>query len=251
MDNEFDKNLKEQFEKLPPELQRVVTSDSVPVEIQEIAKNNQLSDEQTKKLESEIYLILLGIEPYENLIENIQKNVGLSLDIAVTIAYSADDSIFKDVKSILENMSKTKIVNLPLVAGKTETETATSKPITLPTKEDVLSGIENPMGSKEGTISVSTLKSNNNAVALELNQIQPKENLLPEFGAPIETKKEIPFEKQKAEMPMPEKFTKAPINIGEKMSETVVMPKQRIVMEEKTKLPEKPKHSDVYREPIE
>ncbi len=254
MDND-DINLEEQFKNLPPELQKAISSVDLSDKLQQITRNEKLLIDQADAVQKETLLVLLGINPIDDYINNIGKNAGLDKNTALKVAHDADELIFKNVRENLKVISQQ--ISL-------EENAEISEKNNIPKQSDVLAGIENPSGIKnEGSVSVSSMPSNN-----------PEEKS-PEyvpFNKGIEIRKEItpeiepemlpavePGEGPKNNPVKPEMYSEniPPVaNIVEsKMTGEVAVPKKEIVIEEKSKLPEvktaPSSGEDPYREPIE
>ena len=221
MDEKLKQNLKKQFDSLPVELQKAITSADISSKLQEIVKNNKLMIDQAGNVEMETRLVLLGLQPLENYVENLEKRVGLSSAQASTIAHDVNEKIFKNIREILRNINDA-------ILGKEVGVDNTNNP----SKEEILDGIENPEKIE-----------NNKIVDSEMSN-------LPEI-APVPGLPAISSLMSKSMEPYHQNIS--PVNniVESKLNETIVMPKQNIVIEEKTKLPEKPRLStDPYRESI-
>ena len=234
MDN--DQQLKEYINKLPSELKQAIFSVDYQKQLQEIVKRNRLMIDQAGKLEIETTLIMAGMEPMNEYNDNLVKNVGLNRNLATIVAHDVDELIFKNIREALKKMNDEDVVS----------ETPNNKE---PSREQILSEIENPSLIKVNSVSLSSLGSNSNTI---------QESLPEKLGQNIEIKRDILPEVipessivKKAEMSVLPKNISPISNIIEtKSTQTVIFPKQQIVVEEKTKLPEKPKVIDPYREPL-
>jgi len=246
MDEILTQDLKKQFETLPIEVQKAISAVDLPTKLQEIVKNNKLMIDQAGALEIETVLVLFGLEPLENYVSNLVKNVGLSGIQASIVAHDANELIFKNIRESLKNINNQ--------ISEEENKNVTEK-INNPTKENVLAGIENPESIKgnENSISISSLKSNSmNPETHETidKDVEIKINNLPEIApkAILPVLSSLNFERKE-----PFHQNISPVNniVESKLNSTVIVPKKIILIEEKTKLPEKPKQAgDPYRENI-
>ncbi len=201
MDDDLKNDLRKQFDILPPELQQAISTVDLPGKIQQVVKNNDLLINQGGDLQLETYLVLLGLQPLDKYIDNIVKNVGLPRDRATLVAHNVDDLVFKNIKDTLMLLAETEKENTPAVVAAektpvTQANIPTQKepigiPITMPTKANVLSGIETPSTIKtnEQSISVSSLQSNQPKIE-KTPDIIPKDmeirpNMLPEIAPEI------------------------------------------------------------------
>jgi hypothetical protein len=252
MDNISDPELKKQFESLPLEVQKAISGADLPTKLQEIVKNNKLMIDQAGDLQMETMLVLLGLEPLESFVSNLMKNVGLSSIQASVIAHDVNESIFKNIRETLKKINDSAV----------EAEKAAATQPAIPTKETVLAGIEQPsiIKNTEGTISISSLSNkpapeNHPEMAKEGIEIKIN-NILPEIAPknPFPSVTSVSSSPSLAPKPSePFHINISPVaNIVEtKMTETVVVPKETIIVPQTTKLPEKPKPAgDPYREPI-
>ncbi len=207
MDNDLQNNLQETFQSLPKELQEAISAADLPRKLEAVTKDNKLMIDQAGKVQNETVLVLLGLEPLENYVDNLVKNVGLSKETAEAVANDVNELIFKNVRKTLEKISE-------------EDKTAET--------EETIPAAENPVETK--TKNEDTL----------LPEIYP-ETVLP--AQSILTKQE----------PYHENVSPVENIVQSKMTETIIVPKKNIVVEEKSKLPEKSQpsdSSDPYREPI-
>lgn len=101
MDEELKKSLAKRYKELPPILQEAISSADLPHTIQSIALKNTLHIDQAGALETEITLVLMGLENYSTFTSNLQKELGISTEIALKIATEVNEAIFKKVKSYL------------------------------------------------------------------------------------------------------------------------------------------------------
>jgi len=100
--NELEKALKERFAKLPVVVQQAITSADVEKRMRELADTNKLHLDQWQSLENEVMLALLGVQPIENLEKNIQSEVGVSAETAMTLANAVSKIVFEPIRAELE-----------------------------------------------------------------------------------------------------------------------------------------------------
>lgn len=249
-----DKDFKDYIDTLPAEIKQAIYSIDYPQKLQEIVRNNKLMIDQAGKLETETTLVMAGIEPMNKYVNNLISNVGLSSIQASVIAHDVNESIFKNIRETLK-----KINDQIIEEDKTLTEAET------PTKENIITGIENPENIKSGETSIS-ISSLSSTVKPEIHPemadegIEIKVNHLPEVPPNIlptvSTKNGIPsrgtasFASKPAE-PFHQNISPIPNIVESKLTNTVIVPKETVVVEEKTKLPQKPTPSnDPYREQV-
>ncbi len=255
MDNILTEDLKKQFEALPVEIQKAISDVDLPIKLQEIVKNNKLMIDQAGGLETETILVLFGLESLENYVKNLIANVGLSSIQASIVAHDVNESIFKNIreslKKINDQTSKEENINerpADLVASNKKTGNISGNLA----KEDVLAGIENPENIKNNEERVSVSSQKSNSLIPETYEtidkgIEIKINNLPEIAPKI-----IPmtsFLSPKQTEPFHENTSPIENIVESKLANTVIVPKETIIVEEKTKLPEKSKISDIPQKP--
>lgn len=113
--NEEEKLIKEQWDKLSPELRGAI--ESVPWKglISEIGRNNALSVEQAVLLERETMFVLYGFENPRDYVANIAREVGISEEQALTVAEAVAEKIFEPVSQKAEMGTGDNKNNLPMV----------------------------------------------------------------------------------------------------------------------------------------
>ncbi len=249
-----DKDFKDYIDALPPELKQAIYSIDYPQKLQEVVRNNKLMIDQAGKLEVETTLVMAGIEPLDKYVGNLISHVGLQSIQASVVAHDVNELIFKNIREALKEINDQIAEEDKIIEEKPET----------PTKEDVLAEIENPENtSGEDSISLSSLKSNiSNPETYETidNGIEVRINNLPEIAPKIElpsisTKNGVPSRNitsliSKPVEPFHQNVSPVANIVQSKLTNTIVVPKETIIVPDNTKLPEKSKPTvDPYREP--
>lgn len=101
--NESDILIKKRFEELPIELQRILLNFDWKKEIASIAKEKNLSEDQTKALETETLLLLYRFEPQEKFYDNLISEVGVDENITGYIFDLIQDRILAKIAELLDN----------------------------------------------------------------------------------------------------------------------------------------------------
>jgi len=243
MDNETQNIIAEQLKILPKELRDAISAVDYPVKLQEIVRNNKLLLDAAGKLETETTLVLLGLEPLNDYVDNLVKNVGLPKNQALIVAHDVNELIFKNVRESLRK------INEEAIAAENK-QVAPNEP----TKEEILSRIEMPenIKTKEASVSVSSLKSNSGSTMerpadLVSRGVEVRKEMLPE----IEPFSVLPKVSSLIITGSPANINSSPVQniVKSKMEDTVIVPKKIVVMEESTKLPTKIP-TDPYREAV-
>jgi endonuclease III len=106
MNDDLDLNLNQQFETLPKELQAAISAVDLPEKLQQIIKNNKVMIDKAEGVQMETLMVLLGLEPVDDYMGNLVKNVGLEKTVALNVAHDADELIFKQVRNNLKEISQ-------------------------------------------------------------------------------------------------------------------------------------------------
>ncbi|MEI7480017.1 MAG: hypothetical protein WCJ59_00100 [bacterium] len=101
MNDKLKAKLSEEFATLPKALQDVVSGPELPTVIQNITRKFGLLINQSSVLETEIVLVLFGLESYFDLAGNIEREMQIPKDKAEAIAKEADEQIISKVKDLL------------------------------------------------------------------------------------------------------------------------------------------------------
>jgi hypothetical protein len=230
-----DKEFQDYIETLPPELKQAINSVDYAQKLQEIVKNNKLMIDQAGKLEAETTLVIAGIEPLDKYLKNLVTNVGLSKIQASVVAHDVNELIFKNIRESLK-----KINDYLLEEDKA--------------LEEKQNELKNQTTEKE-TPKIEDVQKEMSDMGIEL-----RENTLPEIAPKID----VPMTQnntQKIVEPIHENIPPVKNIVETKMTENITIPKKDVIVEEKSKLPNKfqpntnqpsseKKGGDPYREPI-
>ncbi|MCX6717207.1 MAG: hypothetical protein NTU76_00840 [Candidatus Taylorbacteria bacterium] len=247
--------IKEYLAKLPIDIKNIIYSLDYPKLLQEIVKKNRLLIDQAGKLEIETTLALAGLTQLKDYVDSLSKELGITKEKASEIAHDVDEMIFKNIRESLRKINSEEEESFVdnLEEGIKVPEVSAE-----PSREEVISGIENPkdLRQKEDSVSISSLKSNNppEAFATEnFKGIEIRKDNLPEISPeailPVKIPGKIAMETYHQNISPVENI------IQSKNSSPVVIPREKIVITEKTKLPEITmtptiKKVDPYREEI-
>ncbi|MEK9184921.1 MAG: hypothetical protein AAB866_02020, partial [Patescibacteria group bacterium] len=97
--------IKEKFNELPQNVKEAILSVDLPQKIQAIANKYALHLDQAGTIETEVTLVLLGLEKANNFAQNIKKELAISEDIANKIASDVSDEIFQEIRESLQEMT--------------------------------------------------------------------------------------------------------------------------------------------------
>lgn len=216
--------LKEYLAKIPQDIKDIMYSLDYQKLLEEIVKKNNLMIDQAGNLEVETTLVLAGLSPLREYIDSLKESLEITREKAEEIAKDVDNFIFKNIRKSLQEINEEDDQAEYTIEQKAKTEL---------NKEKVLFGIENPSQIEEESVSVSSLNF---------------QNKTEQFSNGIEVSKEQSREIPKEAILIPNKNISPVENIVEtKTSEPIVIQKENVIIEEKTKLPEK---ADPYREQV-
>lgn len=101
-EQEFKELIKERFQKLPKVVQDAIVSADVSQRLRELADTHKLHIDQWETLENEVRYTLLGIQPTDKLVENIEKEVGVDHETALALAQDISEIVFEPIRQELE-----------------------------------------------------------------------------------------------------------------------------------------------------
>ena len=107
MDNHSDNGdlnnaLAERFSALPKVVQDAITSADVQKHLRELAEGHKLHVDQWQVLENNVMLTLLGFQPVTELTQHLQKDLGVSDEVAVELATNISTVVFSPIRSEME-----------------------------------------------------------------------------------------------------------------------------------------------------
>lgn len=101
-EHEMHELLAEHLAQLPRVVRQAIASADLEKRLRDLATTEKLHIDQWQKLENEVTLTLLGLQPIESLVENIRINVGVSADVARTLAERTNELVFIPIRQELE-----------------------------------------------------------------------------------------------------------------------------------------------------
>ncbi|HEY4520000.1 MAG TPA: hypothetical protein VJH33_03115 [Candidatus Paceibacterota bacterium] len=99
---DFETLIQERFSKLPPVVQNAITSGNPEKQLRELSKKHQLHLDQWQQLENQVMLTLLGVYESGELEQHIERDVGVSPEVANTLAVDVTSFIFEPIREELE-----------------------------------------------------------------------------------------------------------------------------------------------------
>jgi hypothetical protein len=92
----------ERIASLPAPVRNAIESAELEQHLRGLAEKHKLHFDQWDSLEQEVMLTLLGVHPIEELEINMVSEVGISLDLARTLATDINSMIFEPIRQELE-----------------------------------------------------------------------------------------------------------------------------------------------------
>jgi len=101
-DNDLKERLQKRFQQLPQVVQNAITSADVEQHLRKMAETQKLHLDQWETLENEVMLTLYGFQPAEDLEKNIKSEVGVSDEVAKSLAEDVSKIVFQPIREELE-----------------------------------------------------------------------------------------------------------------------------------------------------
>jgi restriction endonuclease len=150
MDEESQKIIEEQMKKLPEDVKQAIISVDYKTRLQEITQRQKLLIDKAWKLEMETTLVMIGLEPITDYIDNLQREMELPLVRAREVAMDVDEHIFKPIRVSLQKMNE----GLKSAEEKVPNGATANEEIDLD-RNQVLNEIENPEMIRDGNQSMN------------------------------------------------------------------------------------------------
>jgi len=140
---DINETIKRQFLKLPQVVQEAITDADVEHHLRSLSDKHKLHLDQWQILENEVLMTLMGLQPAEDLEENIKKEVGIDEELAKELANDIATEVFDPIRKEMERQlihpdAKPKETE-PIEDLRSEVlAKASPSPISEPEEEDVL-----------------------------------------------------------------------------------------------------------------
>ncbi|MFC1731424.1 hypothetical protein ACFL6I_13985 [candidate division KSB1 bacterium] len=93
--------LENQFDKLPESLQTFIVSNDFKESLKSIAIDYNLDDKKQTSLENETLMVLLGLEPLNDLEKNLEDNIGLTKEQVPEVIKNVAEKIITPIEDDL------------------------------------------------------------------------------------------------------------------------------------------------------
>lgn len=178
MEPEIQKIIADQMKKLPKDVLAAIVSVDYKAKLQEITQRQRLLIDQAGKLEMETTLVMIGLEPLADYVENIQRELEVPLLRAKEISLDVSENIFKPIRESLRAMNE-EVENAEGIEGG-QIEPSLNR-------DQILKQVENPNLTGQSPI-MSFTKSASEVPAKPTKQIAINES------REIETLDEVPYQ---------------------------------------------------------
>jgi hypothetical protein len=100
--DDLNAQIQERFKELPPVVQNAVTSADIQKHLRELADVEKLHVDQWQLLENNVMLTLLGFQEVTTLPENLQEDLGITVEQARKLTEEISRIVFEPVRQELE-----------------------------------------------------------------------------------------------------------------------------------------------------
>jgi hypothetical protein len=94
--------VEERLTQLPQVVQNAIRSGDVTAHMRKLAETHKLHVDQWETLEEEVQYTLLGLQPAEELEQNIKNEVGVTAEVARALTLSIAETVFEPIREALE-----------------------------------------------------------------------------------------------------------------------------------------------------
>ncbi len=108
MPNLTPEQLRERYQKLPPDVQEAYFGVETGEILQKIGKENRLTTEKIGIMADETGLLMLGLTHPNKFISNLAERMDIDKELAKKIAYKINEEIFKKIRESLRKIHKRK-----------------------------------------------------------------------------------------------------------------------------------------------
>jgi hypothetical protein len=98
--------IKNRYKELPADIQQAITNTDLAGKFEKIAQKHSLHIDQNGALQTETILVMLGLEPTEDYVNNVQSNLEVSREEANAIAQDINTEILDSIRSSLRTLQE-------------------------------------------------------------------------------------------------------------------------------------------------
>lgn len=96
--------IKNRYKELPADIQEAIKSNDLAGKFNAIAEKHGLHIDQNGALQTETILVMLGLEPTTDYVNNLERNLNISRTEAISIAADVNTDILNAIKNSLRTM---------------------------------------------------------------------------------------------------------------------------------------------------
>ncbi len=96
--------IKNRYKELPQDIQEAIKSTDLTTKFNTIAEKHNLHIDQNGALQTETILVMIGLEPSQDYISNLQRNLDIKIEEAQSIAQDVNNDILNSIKNSLKAM---------------------------------------------------------------------------------------------------------------------------------------------------
>lgn len=149
MNDNIQQIIKQRLNELPPDIREAIKSGNLAQKFSSIAEKHNLHLDQNGSLQTETMLVMLGLEPTEDYVNNLERELETSKNEAMAIAEDINKNIFSDIRESLRKMqTQNEVVDNTQqeIPSKTSVQSPKSQPIPPPPSNPNLSPLEKAGG---------------------------------------------------------------------------------------------------------
>ncbi len=125
--------IKDRYKELPEDIQQAIKSNDLASKFNAIAEKYNLHVDQNGALQTETILVMLGLEPTENYLDNVQKALEIPRNIALSITEDINNEILNNIRTSLRTLQEqeveSEVIFIPTMPqSKSEIPNLTSPP---------------------------------------------------------------------------------------------------------------------------
>lgn len=98
--DEYKPALKKQYDQLPETIRKFVVSDLFEKKMAEIVRKNRLNNDQARRVENEIVMVILELENATGFVESLKKYTKIPEGMVFPVARDVNDHIFSVIKQM-------------------------------------------------------------------------------------------------------------------------------------------------------
>ncbi len=106
MDNDIQKLIKQRLDELPSDIKEAIRNTDLAGKFEAIADKHSLHVDQNGALQTETLLVMIGLEPTENYVGNIQRELEVSRTEAQSLAEDVNKEILGNIRASIQHIEE-------------------------------------------------------------------------------------------------------------------------------------------------